>query len=208
MNNIIVIGKGGFAKEIIWLAKSCGKNVLGILDEIHGEGDSFFGMPVLGTEHDWKKFSDCEFVIAIGSPVIRQKIVSKMQEQGSPKFSTLIHPSVVMSDFVDVGEGTMICAGNVITVDIEIGKHCILNINGTVGHDSVIKDFVTIAPMVTISGEVSIGKGTEIGTASCIRQQLTIGNDSMLGMGSTLTKPIPDNSMFFGSPAKFFKVLK
>jgi sugar O-acyltransferase (sialic acid O-acetyltransferase NeuD family) len=208
MNKIIVIGTGGFAKEIIWLANACGKNVVGILDEIDNEVGTFAGLPVLGTENDWQKFSDCEFVIAIGSPAIRHKIASFMKKDGDPKFSTLIHPSVVMSDSVKVGEGTMICAGNVITVDIEIGEHCILNINSTVGHDSVINDFVTIAPMVTISGEVCIGRRSEIGTSSCIRQQLNIGSNSMLGMGSTLTKPIPDNSMFFGSPAKFFKTLK
>lgn len=93
------------------------------------------------------------------------------------------------------------------TVDIVVGAHVIINLNCTVGHDAVIRDFVTVAPLVAVSGNVNIFECCEVGTGASIRQGVTLERGSMLGMGGVLTKNISENTVFFGNPAKAFKTM-
>lgn len=88
-----------------------------------------------------------------------------------------------------------------------VGKHVIINLKCTIAHDDVIEDFVTVAPLVAISGNVTLKAGVEVGTGACIRQGVLMGEGSMLGMGSTLTSNTDPNTIFLGSPAKEFKPL-
>jgi len=208
MKDLIVVGGGGFAKEIIWLAKDCGRTVKGILDDDPNMlGKTVGTIKVVGEVNNWLDFNECEFVIAIGSPRTRYSVLNKMYKLGTPKFTTLIHPSVKMSNCSVIGEGAIICAGTILTVEIQIGVHCILNLNVTLGHESILEDFVTVAPMVAISGNVHAECFVEIGTGAVLRQGLRLCRGSMLGMGGVLTKNIPEFLIFAGNPAKKLKEL-
>lgn len=211
MTKLIVIGGGGFSKEVIWLARDCGFDVVGILDDSNEMQDaSFCNVPVIGKISDWINYSKYQFIIAIGSPRARQKICIRMGQERDikPRFTTLIHPSVLFSKYINISEGTIICAGTILTADISIGRHCILNLSVTVGHDVIINDFVTIAPQVAVSGGVTFGLGVEAGTGSCIRQGLELESGAVLGMGGVLTKNIPRNCIYVGNPAKKLKEME
>lgn len=206
MKDLIVVGGGGFAKEVIWLANDCNRRVLGVLDDnIEVQSSVIQGAQVIGSVADWTNYSDCEFIIAIGSPRTRRKVVDKMCSTGQPSFATLIHPSVRYSNTVTSAEGTIICAGCVLTVDIRLGAHNIINLNVTVGHECTFGNFVTVAPMAAISGNVNLQNLVEVGTGATIRQGIDIAYGAMLGMGGVLTKSIPERTIFAGNPAKKLK---
>lgn len=208
MKDLIVIGGGGFAKEVIWLASDCNRRVRGVLDDaVETHNSVIQGVQILGSINDWTNYEDCEFIIAIGSPRTRKLVLTKMQAQGKPVFTSLIHPSVKYSNTVKFSEGAIVCAGSILTADITLGAHNILNLNVTVGHECLLKDFVTIAPMAAISGNVVLNELVEVGTGAVIRQGLELAKGAMLGMGGVLTKNIPENSIFAGNPAKFLKVI-
>lgn len=208
MKKLIVVGGGGFAKEVIWLAHDCGYHVYGVLDDdIQMHGKFILDVPVLGCVSNWSSYLDCEFIVAIGSPRTRKLVVDKMNALGTPEFATLIHPSVIKSNKVTFDRGCMVCAGMVFTVEITVGKHCIFNINGTVGHETNVGNYVTIAPIVAISGNVNLQDCVEVGTGASIRQGITLSKGAMLGMGGVLTKNIPENFIYAGNPAKPLKEL-
>lgn len=208
MNRLIVVGGGGFAKEVIWLAKDCGFDVIGLLDDNPAMyGKQVLGVPVVGNVFDWVSYQDCQFIVAIGSPRTRKLVVDKMQSVGQPNFASLIHPSVIRSQSVIFSEGCIVCAGMIFTVEIAIGAHCIFNLSGTVGHECNIGSFVTIAPMVAISGNVVLLDFVEVGTGAAIRQGVTLNRGAMLGMGAVLTKDIPQFFIYAGNPAKPLKEL-
>lgn len=208
MKEVVIVGGGGFAKEIVWLAEECGRKVKGVLDDNPEiQADLICGCPVLGKVSEWTEHSDCEFVVAIGSPRTRHAVYNKMISQGPVSFATLIHPNVIMSKYVTIGEGTIICAGSILTVEIDIGKHCILNLNVSVGHECKFGDFVTLAPMSVISGNVHLSNFVEVGTGATIRQGLVLEQGAMLGMGGVLTKNIAENLIFAGNPARKLKEL-
>jgi sugar O-acyltransferase (sialic acid O-acetyltransferase NeuD family) len=207
MRPVVIVGYGGFGREVYWLAKDCGREVKGFLDDtvpagVHGR------YRVLGSTQDAAEHSEADFVVAVGSPRVRKAVVTKLERTAHPQFATLVHPSVLM-DFssVTIGEGSLICAGCVGTVDFTVGKHVIVNLKCTLAHDDVIGDFVTIAPLVAISGAVILRTGVEVGTGASIRQGVVMEEGSMLGMGSTLTSSTDPNTIFLGSPAKAFKGL-
>lgn len=206
MKSIVIVGFGGFGREVAWLAKECKREVLGFLDDNEKSG-KHGPNTILGGLDSWPDYSDSEFVVAIGNPRVRKQVVGKLLAQGLEAFATLVHPSVRMGENVNVGKGTMICAGCIATVDIAIGNHVILNLNVTVGHDDVISDYVTVAPMAALSGNVILEPGVEVGTGAAIRQGINMAEGSMLGMGGILTKDTEANTIYIGSPAKPLKQL-
>jgi len=206
MKSIVIVGFGGFGREVAWLANECGRKVLGFLDD-NIEPGSQLSYTILGGVDSWQDYSDSDFVVAIGNPRVRKKIVERLSSQGLRSFATLVDPSVKMGESVRVGEGSVICAGSIATIDIDIGDHVIINLNVTLGHDDKLFDYVTVAPMVALSGNVTLREGVEVGTGAAIRQGVSMAKGSMLGMGGVLTKDTDSDTIYIGSPAKPLKQL-
>jgi sugar O-acyltransferase (sialic acid O-acetyltransferase NeuD family) len=207
---LIVVCAGGLAREVIWLARATGEwDPIGFLvDAEYLRETQLCGVPHVGGVDDWLRFADASFVVPIGSPRHRKKIVQRMTDQGEPNFATLVHPSVQKSSYVSIGEGSMITAGCVLTTQVEIGRHSCINLGCTIGHDVVIGDYCTLAPKVAISGNIKLGNGVQIGTGATLIEELSVGNGSFIGAGSVLTKPLSDNVCAVGNPARQIKTLE
>lgn len=212
MNNLIIVGAGGFAREVAWLVERINKRtptwkILGYLDDDPAiQQMQINNYPVLGTVDSVRNYPDAYFTCAIGSSRTREKLVSKIKGMITDvRFATLIDPTAELSDYVSIGEGTIICAHNIITVNIKIGAHVIINLDCTVGHDAELGDFVTLYPSVNVSGVSTIGRCTELGTGMQIIQGKRIGDYSIVGAGAVVVKDIPSNCTAVGSPAKPIK---
>ena len=215
---LYIIGAGGFGREIAWLVERInaaaiakGSNapwdLKGFLDDntdIYGK--ELDGYLVAGGHEVVENYSsDVWCVLAIGSAKGRRKGIARLTPFPHIHFATLIDPGVVISRSVKIGEGCMICAGNIITVDVSIGNHVIVNLDCTVGHDAIISDYVTLYPSVNVSGNVNIGECSEIGTGSAIIQGIKIGSGVIVGANSTLIRDVEDEVTVVGSPAKVIK---
>ena len=212
MEDLIIIGASGFGREVAWVAERINKqaeewNILGFLDDnLELKGKKIGGYPVLGGIDTVSKYPNAYFICAIGSASVREKIIHKIEDVlPKAKYAILIDPTVQMSDRVKIGEGTVICAGNIITVDVEIGKHVIINLDCTVGHDALIYDFVTFYPSVNLSGITQVEQAVELGTGAHIIQGIHIGDRAIIGAGSVVIKDIPSNCTAVGSPCKPIK---
>ena len=212
MNDLIIIGASGFGREVAWLVERINKkckewNLIGFIDDnISIQGNVINEYRVLGTTDNIKDYPEAYCVCAIGSSKVRSMIIEKVtQENPNIRFATLIDPTVEMSDLVEIGEGTIICAHTIITVNISIGKHVIINLDCTIGHDAVLKDFVTLYPSVNVSGASNIGKAVEMGTGMQIIQGKCIGEYSIVGAGSVVVRDLPEKCTAVGSPAKVIK---
>ncbi len=208
MQNIVIIGTGGFAREVAWLIEDINKeskrwNLLGFVDETLEVGTKINGYEVIG-DTKWLIKQEVFVVIAIGNSLIRKNIINELVNSNN-KYATLIHPSVIMSDSNEIGEGTIICAGTIITVNVKIGKHVIINLHSTIGHEAIIENFVTILPGVNISGNVKIEQCANIGTGTAIIQGIKIGSNTIVGAGAVVVKDIPSDCTAVGSPAKPIK---
>lgn len=207
---IFILGAGGFGREVLNIFTDLSRNsdVLGFLEEnCQREGELINKKPI----HDLSKLNDFDkdevkLVCAIGTPH-RKKLIEKTKKMGF-EYETIVHPSVIMSEWIQLGEGCIICAGNILTNQIQIGNFSILNLACTIGHDVVIGDYTTLSPGVHISGNVSIGDECFIGTGAVTVEKLEIGNNSFIGAGAVVSRNIPDNVLALGIPAKTVKELE
>ena len=212
MKDLIIFGASGFGREVAWAVERINKvsptwNLIGFMDD-NGDiqGKDINGYRVLGKTADADKFPDAYFVCAVGASKVREKIVENLKAVNHDiQFGTIIDPSVEISDLVKIGEGSIICAHTIITVNIEIGSHVIINLDCTVGHDAVLQDFVTLYPSVNVSGITEIGHAVEMGTGVQIIQGKKVGEYSIVGAGAIVVKDIPANCTAVGSPAKPIK---
>ena len=215
MKDIAIFGVGGFGREVLALIKDINKveptwNIVGFFDDGYEKGNLFNGYPSLGKTDDlnqWK--SPISLVMAIGSPVIKKKILGNINNP-LVDYPTLIHPSVWIGDkeFVEIGKGCIICAGVMITTNVRIKDFVILNLQCTVGHDTIINNYAAFMPTVNISGEVTIGEGVYVGTGAKIINQLEIGDYTIVGAGAVVAKTLPADCTAVGVPAKPIKYHK
>lgn len=211
MKKIAIIGAGGFGREVKTIIDAINKQDLqfsfvGFYDDGFKKGELINGFPILGGIEDINSINeDFCIVIAIGAPKTKHQLYKKIT---NPKieFPTIIHPNVQISDdFVEIGIGNIICAGTIITCNIEIKDFVILNLMCTVGHDTTIGSFCSFMPSVNISGEVLIHEKVYVGTGAKIINQLEIGQGTIVGAGAVVSKSLPENCTAVGIPAKVIK---
>jgi len=212
MKDLIIIGASGFGREIAWLVERINKveptwNLIGFVDDnAEIQNTEINGYRVLGTSDDVIKYPDSYYICAVGASRTRERIINRVKQiNPNIKFGTVIDPSVEVSNLVTIGEGTIICANTIITVNISIGSHVIINLDCTVGHDAILNDFVTLYPSVNVSGMTNIGYCSELGTGMQIIQGKTVGEYSIVGAGAVVVKDIPSRCTAVGSPAKPIK---
>ena len=212
MKDIVIIGAGGFAREVAWLIENINKskgqwNLLGFIDDdenLHGE--KLNGYDILGDIDYLNKLKNEVYcVIAIGDGKTRKQIVDRINK--NRKFATLIHPDVDLSSTNLIGEGCIICCGTILTVNVALKNHIIINLDCTIGHDAILEDYTTLMPSVNVSGNVFIDKYTTVGTGTNIIQGLRIGKNSIIGAGSVVIRDIEDNCTVVGNPGRIIKKL-
>jgi sugar O-acyltransferase (sialic acid O-acetyltransferase NeuD family) len=213
MNDIAIFGASGFARETHQIIRDINRkrkvwNFRGFVDDNpQTHGSSIHGFPVLGGLEWLAVNPGVAVVVAIGNTRAKRAVVKRVSGLGGTPFATLIHPLAWLGSDIELGEGSIICAGVRITCDIHIGKHVILNLDCTVGHDSVIDDYVTIAPAVNISGAVRLAQGVDVGTNATVIQGIAIGAWSVIGAGASVVRDIPSLVTAVGVPAVKIKDL-
>jgi sugar O-acyltransferase (sialic acid O-acetyltransferase NeuD family) len=195
---IVIIGASGHGKVVADIIIKSGDKIVGFLDDYVKKGTVIENIVVLGTTDDYNKYINCEFVIAIGNPKIREMIANKLDV----KWYTAIHPNAVISSLgVNIDKGTVVMANAVINSCAKIGKHCIINTASVVEHDNELGDYVHISPNATLAGTVKVGKYTHIGVGACVKNNVTITQDCIIGAGSVVVKDIDNSGIYLGVPA-------
>ncbi|HFS67691.1 MAG TPA: acetyltransferase [Flavobacteriia bacterium] len=211
MKKIAIIGAGGFGREVKNLIEQINKHIeeyiiIGFFDDNIDKYAQISGLPVLGKISEINNINtETYLVFGIGDPKFKQKIFKTIKNKNII-FPTLIHPSVIKNNNnIKIGDGSIICAGTILTCDIVIGNFVLLNLCCTVGHDAIIKNFSSFMPSVNISGEVIIEDCVYVGTGATIINKIKIGENSIIGAGALVSKKIPSNCTAVGIPAKPIK---
>lgn len=193
---IIIIGAGGFAREVLNYALDCGWKVECFADV--RDGPPLLGVPVKALHN--REFAGRDVLVSIGSPEARRRVVSELPP--STRFPRLVHPAAYIGRGVELGEGSIVCPHATLTTMIKVGKHAQFNPQTTIGHDCVIGDYCTTAMGVHISGKIHTGDRIFFGAGSVVLQNLTVCSDVMIGGAACVVKSIQNPGTYAGVPAK------
>jgi sugar O-acyltransferase (sialic acid O-acetyltransferase NeuD family) len=211
MQDVVILGAGGGAKSVLWLLETINEvrqtwNVVGLIDENPALHGTLYGeLPILGG-FEWFDSHRAAVVHGVGSPATRRRFAARARER-KLEFASAIAPDVRHSRFVSFGEGCIVASGTVLTSNITIGSHCLINLTCTIGHDAVIEDYCTLAPGVHLSGFTHLEEGVELGAGAVVIPGKRIGKGALVGAGAVVTADIPPNTLAVGVPAKVIKAV-
>ena len=215
---IFIIGAGGHAKELDAYIRDLGRlrgraiHLAGFIDDFKAR-QPWGGSEIIGgfdqLEAILQADPDSQFfyITAVGQNRIRAQFVQRAKQLEAVNLSawTLQHPDSQIGYKVEIGEGTCLAPGTIVTTHVEVGRHCILNTRASVSHDCAIGDFVNINPGAVVCGNVKIGDGCYVGAGATIIDGISIGEWSVIGAGAVVINDIPPHATAVGVPAKVIK---
>lgn len=210
---LLIFGAGGFGREVAsWAGRASwggrGFEVVALIDD-DPPAPMLNGRPVISLASAAERFPGAAVLASVGSPRLRERLIAKALAAGLRATPPLIHPGVEYDqDHVQIADGVVVCAGSILTVNIEVHEHAQINLACTVGHDAVIGAYATLSPGVHISGNVTLEPRTFFGTGAVTvnglpGRPLTVHADAVIGAGAVVSKSIPAGVTATGVPARW-----
>ncbi len=203
---LCIVGAGGFAKEARQLhldrvraGNAASRSIIFAEERSVWKARDVAGIPVLPL--DEAIASAGEIVVAIADPAVRRRVTETID--GMVPWVTLVHPTALIGEGVSIGEGSIVCAGCILTTDIRIGRHAHLNLATTIGHDTDAGHFFTTAPGVRIGGRCTIADDVFIGTGGLIRDGILVAPGAVIGMGAVVVSNVTSGGRWMGVPARY-----
>ena len=184
----VLIGNGGHAREVMAQMEV---NLLRFVDDQYVDEHT---LPL--SQFDPKKYIA---MVAVADSKDRYDIIQRLPKE--TQFFTFIHPTALLMEDIEIGEGSFIGAYSILTTNIKIGKHAILNRGNHIGHDCQIGNYFSAMPGAIVSGNVKIYDLVYMGNNSSIREKLSIHSLTTIGMNSAVVKHIEISGVYVGCPA-------
>lgn len=147
---------------------------------------------------------------------------------------TVIYSGNVIGDDFKTGHHAMIRENNIIGNNVSIGTHTVLEHDVKIGNDvrihsnvfipeySILEDYCWIGPNVVLTNALyPLSKGVKenlkgplikkraiVGANSTILPGISIGENSLIGAGSVVTRDVDDNVVVAGNPAMVINNIK
>ncbi|WP_110239757.1 NeuD/PglB/VioB family sugar acetyltransferase [Nocardioides gilvus] len=210
---LVVIGAGGFGRETADVVEAINRSapqpqwlLQGVVDDSPSATNlarlTARGIAHLGSVDDLIAGDERpQYVVGIGSPRIRRILADKLDAAGF-NAATLVHPDASVGSQCTLGEGTIILAGARVTTNVHLGRHVHLNPNVTVGHDTVLEDFVSMNPASSVSGDCLVQTGALIGVGAVVLNQLTLGPRALVGGSACVVTNVAAEAVVKGVPAR------
>lgn len=208
MKEIYIIGAGTYGEAICELAEICGYKIVGFLDDDENKfGQKVMHSSVIGSFSDLKKdqVRYKNFAVAIGNNILRCEFIKKINDMGGYT-PTLVHPKAEVSRYAKLGKGVFIQAGAYIWTKACLEDGTIISPNTVVTHHAKLGKGCLISGGSVVGALVDVGDYVFAGMGSTIMTGVNyVGNNTIIGAGTTVTKNLPANCTAVGCPAKVIK---
>ena len=205
---LLLVGAGSLAREIA-----------GWLDFTHGTfSDCYFGgflsddshslsgypqykQGVVGGIDDYQVQKEDLLVMAIADPKSKLRVADSLLQKGA-SFAKFVHPSVIISNWVSIGHGVVLCPNAVVSCHATIHDFATINIGCTIGHDVTIGRGCTLSAHVDLTGFSKVGEAAFFGTHAAVLPKARIGDHATVGAGSVVLRSVKPGATVMGVPAR------
>jgi len=206
----VIIGAGGVGRETFDAATTSEVVDLlrGFLDDAFSDNgrDPASGLPapLLGGI-DLLSELDVGYVIAVGSGVVRRRLVDRIESSAGATTSapcSVVDAAATIGSSNTVGDGALLLPGARLSNAITLGIHVQVHVNAVVGHDVTLSDYVSVFPNATIGGAVQVGEAATIGSGATVLPGVTIGGGATIGAGAVVVSDVAAGDTVVGVPAR------
>lgn len=204
MAGLLIIGAGGHGKVVADAAMSMGNwDEIAFLDDRYPQIIHVLNFPVLGVIDTCQLFQNTyqDLVVAVGDNVLRVELIRRFIDYQF-RLPSIIHPRAFVSNFSEIGQGSVVFAQSVINAGTVLGIGCIINTGATVDHDCNLGCGVHVSPGVHVAGQVAIGDYTWLGIGSTVIQNCSIRKNAMVGAGAVVIRDVPSSVTVLGIPGR------
>lgn len=206
VTGLLLVGASGLAREATAVAVMLRHGgPVNIVDDNSATWGTLHGLtPVLGSVDLAIDVVDHDVVLALGQGRHRRRVAARLDMLGmdAERYTSLIHPRVVLPGSCSIGDGSIVLDGVVLTADVEVGRHVVLMPQVTLTHGCVVHDFATLCSGVSLGGGVEVGLAAYIGMNASVREGVHIGAGATVGMGSAVLTDVPAGETWVGVPAR------
>lgn len=207
--DIYVLGIGIASMVYLEHAEACGYNIAGLYHYNEDRtGEVVCGHKIIGSFSNMfaAGVKGKKFLLTQGKMALRKELTERILLEGGI-IPTIIHPLASVSKYSVIGDGCLVGPYAVIQAQCKIGNGVIVRDNALVCHDTTIDDYVFVGPKALVGAMLHIKDQAFIGQGSILisSKATEIGVNTLIGAGSLVTKPIPDNVVAVGCPARIIE---
>lgn len=206
----LVVGAGGHAQEVAWALREHERGrgespELLFFDDAKPPGPLVSGLgSVMGTLDAIPDHGDRRsalLVLGVGLPQLKARLTERLARSGL-SWATVVHPRATIGPNVEIGAGSYVAAGAIVTVNVRLAAFVTVNMHAQVAHDSTLEHLATLHPNAHVAGNVRIEEGAELGTSASVIPGLTIGPWAVLGAGAVAVESLAGGRTYVGVPAR------
>ena len=206
MYDIIIIGAGGFGREVyLWAKDSFSKDqyrIKGFLDDNPRILDNYdMDVGIIGNLNSYEIKNQDRFLFAIGDIDVKKRLIIKMKKRGA-KFLTLVHPTAIMANTTKIGEGVIICPFCLVSDNVLLEDFVMMNVYSSCGHDAKVGRYSILSPYATLNGFVILEDEVFLGTHTTVIPYKRVGYKSKISANSVVMRDVATNKIVFGVPGK------
>ena len=203
----VIIGAGTYGEVYLAYLQEAGIDVVGFLDDDPKYKNQLVrGIPVLGPTSSLNTLKDTDKIGAVYCPLgnnkLRVRFMSEARKLGyeTPNY---IHPSVIISPNVSIGEGVYILLGTTIMPHTIIKDFVMISMGVHLAHHCVMDEGVFLSTGCNFGASIHAKKFAYCGISSTIMTGIhELGEDCLIGAGAVVIHDVPDRAVVAGVPAK------
>lgn len=213
---LVVFGAGGHGKVVASVLLAAGEVITGFVDDGAPVGSIVLGLPVLGPM-SWLDASASasagasasqggrtRVALGIGDNAARARVADAILSRGGV-LATAIHPRAVVDPSARIEDGVAIMALAVVNADAIVARGAIVNTAAIIEHDCTVGAYAHVSPNAVMGGACALGTRSQLGIGATMLPGTAVGNDVVVGGGAVVTRPIPDDAVAKGVPARWEK---
>jgi sugar O-acyltransferase (sialic acid O-acetyltransferase NeuD family) len=204
MKDLLILGTGVHALEMIEIVERVNRaaptwNLIGLITpDAKLIGKTLNQVPVVGLPGDWNRYPQANLIPSLAD-------LRAIGDVPLERCASLIDPTAFISRTAVIGRGCVFYPHTFVGFNARVEDFVFCLTGSVINHDDVIGERTAITSGVMLAGSVTVGPDCYLGQACTIRQLLTIGRHSFIGMGAVVVKNVEPDCVMAGNPARKIK---